>query len=83
MLFIDGHLLVNERIEVGLEPNKPRIIMEVDPKAAKIVLTESISEDLDEYYILLIAGKHPKYDFKSAGIMLKEGEHKSLTLSPE
>ena len=81
---IDGHLLVNERIEVGLEPNKPCIMMEVDSNQAQIVVTETAAKNAsNQYYVLLIAGRHPKSAFKSAGIQIKEGKHKSLHLSPE
>ena len=81
---VDGRLLVNERIEVGLEPNKPRIMMEVDSNQAQIIVTENVDEDVsNQYYVHLIAGKHPNYGFKSAGIRMEEGEHKSLHLSPE
>ena len=81
---VDGRLLVNERFEVGLEPNKPRIMMEVDSNQAQIIVTENADEDVsNQHYIHLIAGKHPNYGLKSAGIRMKEGEHKSLHLSPE
>jgi len=81
---VDGRLLVNERIEVGLESNKPRIMMEVGTSQAQIIVTENADEDVsNQHYILLIAGKHPNYGLKSAGIRIQEGRHKSLHLSPE
>ena len=81
---IDGRLLVNERVEVGLEPNKLRIMMWVDPNQAQIVVPETAAEDAsNQYYVLLVAGRHPKFAFKSAGIQIKERESNSLHLSPE
>ena len=81
---IDGRLLMNERVEVGLEPNKLRIMMWVDPNQAQIVVPETAAEDAsNQYYVLLVAGRHPKFAFKSAGIQIKERESNSLHLSPE
>ena len=81
---IDGRLLVNERIEVGLESNKPRIMLGVDSNQAQVFLTENVDEKASEAYsVMLIAGKHPQYGFKSAGIFIKEGANKSLQLNAE
>lgn len=87
---IDGRLVVKGRIEVGFETNKPGIIMDADSDAAQILLTDTLpghvsnAKDVNnDYYVLLIAGRSPEYMFRSAGIRIKEGVHKSLTINPE
>lgn len=58
--------------------------MVTDANGAKIVLTENADVgESDEYYVLLIAGKHPQDVFKSAGITIKEGANKLRTISTE